>query len=321
MGDMTGQDPGLMPDSRVGIVEVVREFLVVHQRLGGLIANYQAQTLSFDLVRELVGDDNSSALYRLKEKCHAIFRSESGDPVAEVRTAALFDLAIGSLFHEAMILRENLYQQERYGPRVEALKSQATPPAPELSREFEKILASSASRLGEAVEEVGALLALTSDQLARLLIEESDNELLARCLYEEQQAVAAVFPRGFRVMLSEIHGSTAAGLMKAASSYVESAYYGQALEVLSQTPDGDGRASVWAFASAMQAFLARDYPRCVENLSDWLGSDLLIESPSRIKLALAAANYIEKAEEGAFAPEIKDRLLGLLDDSGANAER
>ena len=141
-----------MPDSRVGIVEVVREFLVVHQRLGGLIASYQGQTLSFDLVRELVGDDNSSALYRLKEKCHAIFRSESADPVAEVRTAALFDLAIGSLFHEAMILRENLYQQERYGPRVQALRSQATSPAPELSREFEKILASSASRLGEAVE-------------------------------------------------------------------------------------------------------------------------------------------------------------------------
>ena len=307
-----------MPDSRVGIVEVVRDFLWVHQRLGGLISSHQTQTLSFDVVKKLVGDDNASALYRLKEKCHAIFRSEIADPVAEVSTAALFDLAIGSLFHEAMILRENLYQQERYGPRVEALKSQASQLAPELSREFEKILASSASRLGEAVEEVGALLALTSDQLFRLLIEESDNELLARCLYEEQQAVAAVFPRGFRVMLAEIHGSTTAGLMKAASSYIESAYYDQALEVLNQAPDGEGLASAWAFASAMQAFLARDYPGCVENLSVWLGAGSSTQSPSRIKLALAAANYIEKVEQGLFSPEVRDRLSELSDDPGAN---
>jgi hypothetical protein len=309
-----------MPDSRVGIVEVVRDFLMVHQRLSDLISSYQTQTLSFDLVKKLVGDDNASALYRLKEKCHAIFRSEIADPVAEVRTAALFDLAIGSLFHETMILRENLYQQERYGPRVEALKSQASQPAPELSREFEKILASSALRLGEAVEEVGALLALTSDQLFRLLIEESDNELLARCLYEEQQAVAAVFPRGFRVILAEIHGSTTAGLMKAASSYAESAYYDQALEVLNQAPDGEGLASARAFASAMQAFLVRDYPCCVENLSVWLGADLPTQSPSRIKLALAAVNYIEKVEQGSFPPEVRDRLCELSDDPEANAK-
>ena len=119
-------------------------------------------------------------------------------------------------------------------------------------------------------------------------------------------------------MLAEIHGSTTAGLMKAASSYIESAYYDQALEVLNQAPDGEGLASAWAFASAMQAFLARDYPGCVENLSVWLGAGSSTQSPSRIKLALAAANYIEKVEQGLFSPEVRDRLSELSDDPGAN---
>jgi thioredoxin-like negative regulator of GroEL len=236
---------------------------------------------------------------------------ELAGQATEVRTEALFDLAVGSLFHESMILRENLYQQEKYGPRVDALRSDANPSARELSLEFDKILNSSASRLREAVEEVDVLLALTSDQLVRLLVEECDNELLARCLYEEKAAVAAVFPRGLKAMLAEVHGSATEGLMKAADSYIESAYYDQALEVLSQVTDGQGKTDSWAFASAMHAFLERDYPRCVEHLSVWLGKDRRRENPSRLKLVIAAARYVEREHEGQFTPKVRAQLLTL----------
>ena len=99
-----------MTDRRPGVVEIFRDFLAVHTRMADLVDHYARLTLSFDLVEDLVGDNHSSALYRLKEKCHALFRSSTTEEAADVRTEVLFDLAIGSLFHEAMILRENLYQ-------------------------------------------------------------------------------------------------------------------------------------------------------------------------------------------------------------------
>ena len=300
-----------MLDARAGVVGVVREFLAVHQAMSRLITCYRDGSLSFELVADLVGDDNSSALYRLKEKCHSIFRLGIAEENTQVRTEALFDLAVGSLFHEAMILRENLYQQEKYGPRVDALKLNATPPAQELSQEFEKILRSSASRLGEAVEEVDVLLALTSDQLVRLLTEESENELLARCLYEEKTAVATVFPQGLTAMFAEIHASAEQGLMRAANSYIASAYYDQALEVLGQVSDGQEKSDSWAFASAMQAFLARDYPGCIEHLSVWLSKDRRHEDFSRLRPVIAAARYVEKEHEGRFEPEVKRKLSDL----------
>ncbi len=299
---------------QLGLVEIVRDFLLVHERLAGLIALYHESSLSFERVEDLIGDDDTSPLYRLKEKCHAIFRSEAADQPTEIRTEALFDLALGSLFHETMILRENLYQQERYGSRVEALKSDANPLAPELSRKFGRILTSSASRLDEAAEEVEVLLALTRNQLLRLLAEESENALLARCLYEEQDAVNAVYPQGLEVLYAEIHGSLTNGLMKAAKSYLESAYYDEALEVLAKASPSEDLDRAVAFASAMQAFLARDYTRCLNYLSEWATKCEGAEEKRRVDLALAAAKHLGKAEADNLLPEESRSQLSDLGD-------
>lgn len=299
---------------QLGLVEIVRDFLLVHERLAGLIALYHESSLSFERVEDLIGDDDTSPLYRLKEKCHAIFRSEAADQPTEIRTEALFDLALGSLFHETMILRENLYQQERYGSRVDALKSDANPLAPELSREFGRILTSSASRLDEAAEEVEVLLALTRNQLLRLLAEKSENALLARCLYEEQDAVNAVYPQGLEVLYAEIHGSLTNGLMKAAKSYLESAYYDEALEVLAKASPSEDLDRAVAFASAMQAFLARDYTRCLNYLSEWAAKCEGAEEKRRIELALAAAKHLGKVEADNLLPEESRSQLSDLGD-------
>ena len=293
------------------MVEIVRDFLNVHGRLTELIALYRAGSLSFEMVEGLVGDDDGSALYRLKEGCHAIFRSEDSGQPTEVRMEALFDLAVGSLFHEAMILRENLYQQERYGPRVAALKASASSLAPELSHEFEKILSSSAARLDEAVGEVGVLLTLTRNQLFRLLVDQARNELLARCLYEEQAAVAEVFGRDFGAVFEEIHGGMSAGLKRAADSYLDSAFYEEALGVLSEIPESDDLRGVLSFARGMRSFLSRDYPSCVGHLAIWLEGDLPHEPQARVKLVVAAAAHVEKVHEGLFSVEASRQLAEL----------
>jgi len=304
-------DRGMSMNARVGIADVIREFLVVHKELAELLARYRSGELSFALVQGLVGDGPSSALYRLKEKCHSIFRVDAGGAPAEFGMGALFDLAIGSLFHEAMILRENLYQQERYGSRVDALKTNINPLASELSGEFERILNSSASRLKESALEIEALLALTSDQLVRLLVEDAENGLLARSIYEERDAVEAVFSRDFRRLFVDIHGDEATGFMKAATSYVDSGFYEEALEILKQLPADPAVDAASAFASAMQAFLARDYRCYVENLAIWLACESAGEDKVRVDLALAAAKHVGKLQEADFSAAAREQLSAL----------
>jgi len=85
-----------VPRTDAGLVDIVREFLSVHGLLRRLFERHHAGSLRFEEVQALAGDNESSPLFRLKERCHGLFRA------GEVGGAALFDLAVGSLFHEAM---------------------------------------------------------------------------------------------------------------------------------------------------------------------------------------------------------------------------
>ena len=142
-----------------------------------LFALYRSDELRFEDLEHLVGDDEHSVLFRLKGRCHALFRQEPGRRAVAMRREALFDLAVGSLFHEAMKFRENFYQREVYGPRVRALRTESGAENEALFREFEKILSAVAQRLDEGLHESEALLVQTREQLALLLVEYSRQRL------------------------------------------------------------------------------------------------------------------------------------------------
>ena len=97
-----------------------------------------------------------------------------------MRREALFDLAVGSLFHEAMKFRESFYQKEVYGPRVGALRSQSTSESDAFFDEFEKILDGVADRLEEGSQETEILIAQTGQQLRVLLAFHPNNALALR---------------------------------------------------------------------------------------------------------------------------------------------
>ena len=99
-----------MRDLRFGLVDIIRDFLAVHDRATRLFDRRDRDGLRFEDVRSWVGEDAKSDLFRLKEACHAIFRPAVDTGATDMRVGALLDLAVGSLFHEAMKLRENLYQ-------------------------------------------------------------------------------------------------------------------------------------------------------------------------------------------------------------------
>ncbi len=278
---------------RSGLVEIVRDFLVAHRLLGRISQRFQGGRLRFQDVQALIGDSDHAVLFRLKERCHSLFRSET--PGTLVRSGALFDLAVGSLFHEAMKFRENVYQQEVYAPRVQRLRDAAGEEARDLLREFEKVLAFSPDRLAETLHETEGLFEQTGHQLRQLLGAHADNGLVVRFLLEQAEEVAAVFPEGLEDLLAGIYGGPIEARVIALHSYLESAHFEEALlaieEIGREAPLSRELARLANYAKGMQAFLIGDFEQSVRWLSDWVDAT---PSTSEAPYARSALNAISR---------------------------
>ncbi len=307
-----------------GFVQLVREFLLAHAELVRLLEPSDPEGLGFAEVRALVGDDNDSVLYRLKERSHALFRTDGEHASSSVRREALFDLAVGSLFHEAMKLRENLYQREVYAPRVARLRAgadESADDADELFAEFERILARSRARLGEVVSEVRILLAQSRDQLRRLLIERAGDRVVTRCLIRRRDAVDAAFPEGLEGLLAAMHGDVGTGLVEAARSLLESAYFVDAVAVLEEAsrPGVPVRPEIEClerYAAGMQAFLDGDYGTSLSSLEAWVEGGGAVRERDFARLAAAATSRLDRLVEddetgAAFATRAKQLQVRL----------
>ena len=261
-----------------------------------LFSRYREGTLEFSALAELIGDDEASVLFRLKERCHALFRqaepSETHDP-----REVLFDLAVGSLFHESMSFRENFYQREVYGPRVEALRSEAGAEANGLFRDFERILASVAVRLEDGLVEAEGLLERTRDQLTVLLVRHRDNGYVARYLIENEALVVDVFSTRLDELLAQIHGEPGLGYEVAGRSYLSSGHYEEARGAFEEARGrGVGSAGdlvpLEACAAGMRAYLDGNYAECVASLSEWIEAVDKADDPDLVALANAAVSRI-----------------------------
>lgn len=292
----------------------MREFLVSHQRLQAVFGRFREGELRFHHLESLVAWDGESALYRLKDACHAFAReaSSANDP-ALMRRTALLDVAVGALYHESMKLRENLYQQEVYAPKIRSLRSEDFDGADGFFREFEKMLAMSVTGLAESAQESEALLVQARSQLRLLLASSQDDGLVARYLIERRSEVGAVFPDGLDVLLAEIHGAAAAGYLAAAESYLESAFYAEALDALdaanARSPLEPADHGLSALAEGMLAFLEGRYDSTVERLGSWL--DAGSPDARALRLAQGAVARIPHLTSGAAgtAPNGSDSQL------------
>jgi tetratricopeptide (TPR) repeat protein len=263
-----------VPSRDAALVDIVREFLAAHRLMQRLFARFRSSELRFEELEDLVGDDEHSVLFRLKGRCHALFRRERSGAATAMQREALFDLAVGSLFHETMKFRESFYQREVYGPRVRALRSESGAESEALFREFEKILSAVSQRLDEGLHESEALLAQTRDQLALLLAENRDNGFVTRCLIENRADVEAVFAEDLDALLARVHGDAASGHRVAGRSYLASGYFAEAEASFARALESGTRCAdasrLSAYAQGMTAYLAGDYARSIERLSQWV---------------------------------------------------
>ncbi|HEB88311.1 MAG TPA: hypothetical protein ENI85_01965 [Deltaproteobacteria bacterium] len=317
--------PGPTAES-AGFAQLVREFLQAQSELGQVLAGHEEDEIPFPAIRALVGDDDRAVLYRLKEKSHALFRSR-GLATRAFRREALFDLAVGSLFHESMKLRETLYQRQVYAPRIEQLREAADEELDDaLFVEFDRILGKSVSRLGEVVSEVRTLLIQTRDQARRLLVERAGDRFVTRCLLSRRRQVDRVFPEGFAGLLETMHGSTATGLIAGARALLESAYFVDAAQTLREAradPEAPTEEveQLGLYAEGMQAFLDGRYGDSISTLSAWADLGAPGDEPDFARFAAAALGrlkrLVEEDADGAAIVEDARRLQARLEEAAS----
>jgi hypothetical protein len=290
-----------MRTSQPGLVGILRDFLAVHRLMHELLARHRDGALRFEDLRELVGDDERSVLFRLKERCHAAFRNSDAASDQALHREALFDLAVGSLFHEAMKLREDFYQREVYGPRVRALRSRGRIDAPELFDEFDRLLEGVSKRLEEGLREAEALLGQTVAQLTLLLAAHREDGHVARFLLENTQRVQEAFGVAFEALLTTIYGGPAHAYRIAGTSYLESGYFDAAALALEESARRDACDSrippLLDYARGMDAYLERDYERSLASLVAWSASGDARDE-TRLRLARDAVACISRLAEG-----------------------
>ena len=302
------------------ILEILRDFLEVDRLVREVARRHRSQGLRFPELAALIRDDEGSVLFRLKERTHALFRGPGGVVRSPTHREALFDLAVGSLFHEAMKLRENLYQREVYGPRVRALHSDAEEESKALFDEFEKMLGAVDDRLDEGVRELETLSHRTADQL-RLLIADLRDDGAVRFVTERPAEVEAVFGIPLDALLEEMYGSVARGIRERGALLPRERIVrcgARLLRARARAGRCRPRDRTPAQLRAGHERLSRARLRGVRaSLSSW--ADSRTPEPELVPLARDAVSSIAALAEGDDRERISRDATALLERLGAGA--
>ncbi|MFQ5965585.1 MAG: hypothetical protein ACE5KZ_15015 [Candidatus Scalinduaceae bacterium] len=283
------------------IVEILKGFLqsVILFRS---IYNQKNERLTFEDVQKLIDDKGDSVLFNLKNNCHNLFRDDRMQKSTEKEK--LFDLAIGSIFHEAMKLREDLYQLKVYGPRYNALekKTEKSGYEKQFINQFTKIIVRANQRLFEEFEETKILFEDTMNQIKDLLPEYAKNGLVIRFLLENESLVNGVYGNNGLNDLCKImfENGYIDALCVAARSYAISGFYDNVENMLKQALDLDKDNEHVKFTSlyclGMHNFYSRNYNKAMLNFADAKKSAMTLKNEEEsIKLIDRFCNKIDLA--------------------------
>jgi tetratricopeptide (TPR) repeat protein len=251
------------------IVEIVNDLLeaaITHRQIADL---YRQGKLRFSHIEPLIDDRGQSLLYRLKENCHALFRHR--DDGSSHDGEKLLDLAVGSVFHEAMKLRENLYQVDMYEPRYSGIELRNGPHHEIWLQRFERIVVRAEQGIREGIADITALLAETLDQLVDLIQGYRDNDLLVRFLVTQQSLfVRAYGKKRFEQLLGDMfQGGLVEAYSVAATGYLRSAYYDMASRLLAKAlrlAPGDAKLKfLQRYAKGLDAYYNNDYEKALRS--------------------------------------------------------
>lgn len=266
-------------------IDLVRESLSVYKTCSDCIDLFKSGQLRFSIMEEFVDDRGVSCLYRLKQMCHELFRNADEASYKE----KFYDMTVGYIFHEAMKLRENIYQLEYYTPVYGTLSSsdELTALEKKVIREFDVLIARAKKRLDEGLKEVKVLLRELVGQLKDLLKLYRGNYLLPRFMLENGKAFVRIYgKKGFQELLNDMYEHGRATLiLKAGLSYLDSEYYQIARNLFQkamQMNRSDGAARfLFLYASAFNLYFKNRFVMSLAFADEALAEQIEIPEMSR----------------------------------------
>jgi hypothetical protein len=205
-------------------IDLINESLCVFKTCNSCIELHRNGQLTFLSIEDFVDDRGKSCLYRLKQMCHDLFRSTIEASYKE----KFYDITVGYIFHEAMKLRECIYQLEYYKPQYDLLiNSDLTAGERKVIHEFDILINKAEKRLTEGLKEVKTLLRELVANTKELIKMYQGNYLLPRFILENERSFITLFgKKGYYELIDDVYENGRTTLMyKAAVSYLESEYY------------------------------------------------------------------------------------------------
>jgi len=278
------------------LLEMVRRLLLAEAAFQEIFQKYKEAKLRFSDIGNWVDDRGQSLLYNLKEQSHSLFRVGAKGPVH--RNEWLLDLAIGSIFHEAMKLRENIYQIEVYRPTYLQFKSKMGKTAYDYERDylqqFERIISRAKQGVQEGMEETRSLFKDAVEQLIDFFKKNSKNPYLVRFLLEHQPLLQRVygdrkakeiFSLMFNKGLLDAYSLAARSFLQSGHYDLASLYFSKALKM---EPSDHELQFFMNFSLGMKAYYQNAYSKTVSFFAK------LVHLRLNKKLK---RDYLRKAEE------------------------
>jgi len=178
----------------VFIRDLVRDFLDAKLYFDTIILLYRkASSVPFDKMDTWVGTElHKGPLWKLKDQCHRLFRSS----YYNCNTVEhLFDWTIGSIFHEAVKLKENSYQIETYKPllNLDATRCKRDKPSLSLMKDHFLVIDNSCKNIQAELSGIRTLFKMAISHLKQLISRHNDNILLVRFLLDNKRLLETIF--------------------------------------------------------------------------------------------------------------------------------
>jgi hypothetical protein len=189
--------------------DLVQDFIEAKLYVDMLREEHHATaTLPYSRLDAWIGSETKKgALWNLKDQCHSLFRNSG---TKSNLYEHLFDWTIGSIFHEAIKLKEDSYQMETYKPLLEQEGYKQNLIFSRIVRDYFEVIENARKNLAEEIERINHLFSKALLHLIEIVPLHRDNILLVRFLLDNtkklsekvfgtkafNQIVRTLFPEG-----------------------------------------------------------------------------------------------------------------------------
>ncbi len=185
--------------------DMVRDFCLVSRHLEEEFRNYERRGyVDFETLRYLIGVEmNKGLLWRLKDTAHHLFKNMANVP----RVGEFLDWGLGYIFHDAMKLKEDAYEQQNYAPWFRELaglewEGEVRAVADDLSL----VLGQTRESIEREITRIRYILYNCRRLLPLYLARHRDNELLARFFFARRDLVREIFGERYDDLIRVVYG-------------------------------------------------------------------------------------------------------------------